>query len=104
MVNLVSKRLGNNSIEQYRKEERAVLAKRIMTSRTRLKRLLKCMRMDHISTVKNLKELRGDLYNYTTDPKFRRARSMGQIVTTALDFVMRNYEDVSMKRLMDASY
>lgn len=104
MVNLVSSRLGNNSIEQYRKEERAVLAKRIMTSRTRLKRLLKCMRMDHISTVKNLKELRGALYDYTTDPKFRRARSMGQIVTTALDFVMRNYEDVSMKRLMDASY
>lgn len=60
--------------------------------------------MDHISSVENLRNLRGHLYDYTHDLKFKRARSMGQIVTTALDFVMRNYEDVSMKRLMDASY
>jgi len=104
MVNLVSDRLGNNSIEQYRKEERAVLAKRIKSSKTRLRKLLKCMRMDQISSKENLYELRSELYDYTTDPKFKRARSMGQIVTTALEFVIRNYEDVSMKRLMDASY
>lgn len=104
MVELVSARLGNNSIEQYRKEERAVLAKRIITSKTRLKNLLKCMVKDTISTPENLHRLRKELYAYTMDSKFRRAQSMGQIVRAALDFVKRNYEDVNMNRLMQASY
>ncbi len=104
MVDLVSSRLGNSSIEQYRKEERAVLAKRIINSKSRLRRLLKCMTTDTISTDENLVRLRTELYDYTMDMKFRRAKSMGQIVKTALDFVQRNYEDVSMKRLLQASY
>lgn len=104
MVNLVSERLRNSSIEQYREEERAVLAKRIISSRARLRKLLKCMRSDTISSKENLKELRTELYEYTTDMKFKRARSMGQIIATALDFVIRNYEDVSMKRFAEAEY
>ena len=104
MVELVSNLLGNNSIEQYRKEERAVLAKRIITSKTRLRRLLKCMTTDTVSSEENLKRLRNELYDYTMDMKFKRAKSMGQIVKTALDFVKRNYEDVNMQRLMQASY
>ena len=102
MVELVSNRLRDKSIEQYREEERAVLAKRIITSKNRLRRLLKCMSHDHISTEENLKELRSQLYDYTMDMKFKRAKSMGQIVKTALAFVKRNYEDVSMKRIMEA--
>lgn len=104
MVNLVSERLRNNSIEQYREEERAVLAKRIISSRSRLRKLLRCMRGDTISTNENLKELRAELYEYTTDMKFKRARSMGQIIATALDFVIRNYEDVSMKRFAETKF
>ncbi|MEH6407729.1 MAG: hypothetical protein V7767_10630 [Leeuwenhoekiella sp.] len=104
MVDLVSSLLGNNSIEQYRMEERAVLAKRIITSNTRLRRLLKCMITDTVSTEANLIRLRNELYDYTMDMKFKRAKSMGQIVKTALDFVKRNYEDVNMQRLMQASY
>ncbi len=104
IVELVSSRLGNNSIEQYREEERAVLAKRILNSKTRLRNLLRCMSTDTVSTKENLDHLRQELYDYTMDVKFRRAKSMGQIVNTALNFVKRNYEDVSMKRLMDAGY
>ena len=104
MVELVSNRLRDKSIEQYREEERAVLAKRIITSKNRLRRLLKCMTQDTISSEENLKQLRSQLYDYTMDMKFKRARSMGQIVKTALAFVKRNYEDVSMKRIMEARY
>ena len=104
MVELVSSRLRDKSIEQYREEERAVLAKRIITSKNRLRRLLKCMSQDTISSEENLHNLRGQLYEYTMDMKFRRAQSMGQIVKTALAFVKRNYEDVSMKRIMQARY
>jgi len=103
MVDLVSKMLSDNVIELYQKEERAVLAKRVIASRSRLKQLMSCMTVDKISTQENLSQLRLELYEYTKDMKFKRSRSMGQIVKNALEFVSRNYEDVSLKRLMQES-
>lgn len=104
IVDLVSNKLRNTSIVQYQKEERAVLAKRIITSKVRLRELLNCMAADTISTQENFEHLRLDLYNFTKDVKFKHTKSMGEIVKTALDFVKRNYEDVSMKRLIEATY
>jgi hypothetical protein len=103
MVELVQDKLQESSIEQYRKEERSLLAKRIINTRPRYKELLRCMINDHVSTQKNVKSLRQDLYKYTNDMKFKRASTMGQILRTALDFVRRNYEDVNMKRLLESS-
>ncbi|EIJ37244.1 hypothetical protein [Galbibacter orientalis] len=103
MVQMVQERLKPASIEQYKKEERSLLAKRILTSKKRLKALLRCMINDHITTPENLEELKEELYNYTLDVKFKRCRSMGQVVRVALEFVRRNYEDVSMKRLLHGS-
>lgn len=101
MVDLVMHKLQSNSIEQYKKEERSVLAKRMLNSRERSETLVDCMCTDHISTDKNIHELREHLYNFTLDLKFRRSNSMGEILKTALDFVRRNYENVNMKRLLD---
>jgi len=103
MVQLVQEKLQESSIEQYRKEERSLLAKRIINTRPRDKELLRCMINDHVSTQENVKILRRDLYRYTNDMKFKRASTMGQILRTALDFVRRNYEDVNMKRLLESS-
>jgi hypothetical protein len=100
MVQMVEKRLKPASIEQYKKEERSLMAKRILTSRKRLKALLRCMVNDHITSKENLEELKMELYNYTLDMKFKRCRSMGQVLRVALEFVRRNYEDVNMKRLL----
>ena len=44
-----------------------------------------------------LGKLRKELLDFTKDVKFKRARSMGQILKTALEFVKRNYEDVNMR-------
>jgi hypothetical protein len=54
---------------------------------------------DHVSTQANVRQLRKDLYDFTKDMKFKRARTMGQILRTALEFVRRNYEDVNPKGL-----
>ncbi len=97
MVELVTERLQENSIEQYRREERSLLAKRMINASTRFKELIRCMINDHISTEANVRELRKDLYKFTRDIKFKRARTMGQILRTALEFVRRNYEDVNTK-------
>ena len=99
MVELVSDRLQENSIEQYRREERSLLAKRMINASLRFKELIRCMINDHISTEENVKQLRRDLFIFTKDIKFKRARSMGQILRTALEFVKRNYEDVNTKTM-----
>ncbi len=103
MVNLVQEKLQDSSIEQYRKEERSLLAKRMINTKSRYKELIRCMINDHISTKANVRKLRNDLYKYTKDVKFKRARTMGEILRTTLDFVKRNYEDINMKRLLQES-
>jgi hypothetical protein len=97
MVKLVTDKLQENSVEQYRKEERSLLAKRMINASTRFKELIRCMINDHVSTQENVRQLRRDLYLFTNDMKFKRARTMGQILRTALEFVRRNYEDVNTK-------
>jgi len=101
MVDVVMNKLQPNSIEQYKKEERSILAKRILTSRSRYENLVTCMCHDQVSTQENVKELREHLYNFTLDLKFRRSESMGEVLKTAMDFVRRNYENVNMDNLMD---
>ena len=98
-VNLVRNKLGQRSIEQYRNEERALLAKRIITSKKRLYRLLKVMTQDNISNRNNINILREEIFKYTSDIKFKRATSMGEILKAALDFVKRNYKNVNLKNI-----
>lgn len=100
MVKLVADRLQESSIEQYRKEERSMIAKRTINSQSRYKELVRCIINDEISTFENVKQLRKELHEFSGDMKFKRARNMGQILRTALEFVKRNYEDVSMKRIL----
>ena len=101
MVKLVTTHLEESSIEQYRKEERSQMAKRLITSQKRFKLLIACMTADHISTKENLKQLKFDLVEYSKDIKFKRARSMGGILKTALEFVKRNYVDTNSKEIME---
>ncbi|WP_026915490.1 hypothetical protein [Christiangramia portivictoriae] len=101
MVQLVSDKLENSSIEQYRKEERSLLAKRMINTQSRYKELIRCMINDHVSTKDNVKQLRNELYSFSKDMKFKRASTMGQILRTALDFVKRNYENVNTQRMLD---
>lgn len=101
MVKLVEEKLEASSIEQYQREERSLLAKRLITSEKRYKALIKCVSLDYISTQKNVLSLRKQLYHYSNDMKFKRARNMGQILRTALNFVKRNYEDTHTRVLRD---
>lgn len=98
MVKLVEEKLEETSVEQYRREERSLLAKRILSSQSRLRHLIRCMSKDQISTFDKVKQLRKELYQFTYDMKFKRSKNMGLIVKTALEFVKRNYEDLNPGR------
>jgi hypothetical protein len=95
MVTLVSERLTKDSIDQYKIEERSIVAKRIISYHDRVNRLVDCMIHDTISTEAHTEMLKSTIYDYTLDVKFKRSNNMGEILKNALDFVKRNYEDVN---------
>jgi uncharacterized SAM-dependent methyltransferase len=96
MVKLVRDKLQDSSIEQYKNEERAVLAKRILSAETRIKRLLKIMGNDLIAPDEHVQRLKSDLYAFTNDFNFKSAKRMGNVLTAAFRFVTRNYKNANL--------
>ena len=94
-VKMVSDNLQDESIEQYKKEERAAIARRLRGSQERITDLLACMVYDKISTPEKIQQLKMDLKKYTNDKDFKNCNSMGGILKVAFGFVVRNYENVN---------
>ncbi|WP_111683539.1 hypothetical protein [Winogradskyella tangerina] len=97
MVELVRDKIQEESVLQYKVEERSIVAKRMISFNSRIKALLKCMMSDEISNKKNIAQLKKDIFEYTSDVNFKKSNSMGEILKNALDFVKRNYESVSAR-------
>lgn len=93
LVEMTLELLQKGSIEQYKKEERSLLAKRAVNGKFRLTELLNCMREDTISTPEKVKELKSDLFDLTKDIKFKKSSNMGEILNSALEYVIRNYKN-----------
>ena len=93
LVKMTLASLQEQSIEQYKLEERSLLAKRANSEKERLNELLDCMMVDSISTKSKIKELKNELFNLTGDVNFKKATNMGEILNSALRFVVRNYKN-----------
>jgi len=85
--------LQEESIEQYKLEERSLLAKRATNEQDRINELLDCMINDTISTPNKIKELKKELFKLTGDINFKKAHNMGEILKSALDYIVRNYKN-----------
>ena len=99
MVELVSEVFQRESVDQYKLEERSIIAKRLISFHDRIDELINCMVADTLSTKENTSQLRSKIYDYTLDLKFKKSKNMGEILKNALDFVKRNYENVYTKGL-----
>ena len=95
LVEMTSKLLRDESVEQYIKEERSLLAKRATNGHVRLNELLDCMRHDNISTPEKINELKLGLLDLTGDINFKKSKNMGDILNSALEFIIRNYKNVN---------
>ena len=101
MVELVRSKLQKGSVDQYKIEERSMVAKRILSAGDRIDRLLAAVKPDHISLPGNIDRLKMEIYELTNDMGFKRSTTMGEILALALEFVRRNYENVSMNELFE---
>ena len=98
MVKLVEDKLQHSSIDQYKDEERAALAKRILSAENRIKKLLQIMGNDNIAPEDHIEQLKLEWFRVTHDLNFKRAKSMGNVLNAAFDFVTRNYKTVNVFR------
>jgi hypothetical protein len=101
MVELVRHKLLHDSVDQYKLEERSIVAKRILSSGNRIKKLRKSCKTALISTKENIDMLKEQIYELTMDLDFRKCTTMGEVLDLALNFVKRNYQDVSMKQIIE---
>tara|TARA_R110002012_G_scaffold56123_10_gene143757 strand:+ start:36056 stop:37132 length:1077 start_codon:yes stop_codon:yes gene_type:complete len=104
MVDLVQSKLTIDSVNQYIVEERSIIAKRILSWGRRLKRLLDVCKEDAIAPTENMEMLKTQLLELTGDINFRDSKTMGEVLIHALDFVKRNYEDVSMREIIEKKF
>lgn len=93
LVKMTLEVLKNSSIEQYKLEERSLLAKRAVREKSRLKDLLDCMKLDEISSKEKISELKKGLFGLTGDVNFKKSSNMGELLISALDYVIRNYKN-----------
>lgn len=96
MMGLVKGILNKKSIDQYKTEERSMVAKRAMSSGRRIKTLLACQLKDRISTPENIQSLSQQIFALTGDDYFLKMSSMGEILAGAIHYIRRNYENHQM--------
>jgi hypothetical protein len=99
LMDLVRTKLKHNSINQYKVEERSIVARRIISSGNRLESLLKIMQSETLTLTENLERLRKEIFKFTKDKAFMQSQSMGDIMKASFQFVRLHYEKVDMHDL-----
>ena len=75
------------TVKQYQKEERSLIATRLKAARPQIDELLKTMTKDSLSPDENVYQLRKELARYYKDESFLKCRNMGELVTASLKTV-----------------
>ncbi|WP_313360849.1 hypothetical protein, partial [Empedobacter sp.] len=84
MVDLVNNRLKPNSVDQYRKEVKSLISKRISNSSKRFRDLMKIMKKDTISKPENVAQLRKGFAKFYKDQSYEDCKTMGEILYKAI--------------------
>lgn len=87
-VRYAEKAISQETVEQYRHEERALLRKRQKLAKNELDQLLRVMRSDTISTAGNTLELARELAAMHKNESFLQCATMGDIVSHHLALLL----------------
>jgi len=94
IVEFCTSLLNPETIRQYQKEERAMIANRIKVSRYRLKDLSDCMESDVISAAEKVDQLKNEMAEHFQESEFLECESMGEILRTRLFILLYNNREV----------
>jgi hypothetical protein len=84
LIQLGMKFITPESMHQYQKEERALIANRLRSSNKGIEDILRCMEHDRISPTANVNSLKLELAKHYGNDKFLEASNMGQILRISL--------------------
>jgi hypothetical protein len=96
MMDLVRKKLKTDSIIQYKIEERSTISKRLIIADERMKLLVDIMKQDTISSIENIDKLKKEIFKFTKEESFIKSKSMGELMEQSLNYLKRNYQNVSL--------
>jgi hypothetical protein len=88
LIQLGVQHMTPETVKQYQKEERSMIANRLKVARKRVVDLMKTMMEDTVSFPKNVESLKNDLYKYYDEPRFLKCQNMGEIVKMSLWMVI----------------
>lgn len=84
MIQLGVKHITTESMVQYQREERALIATRLKSSPTEIRDLLESMEQDTLSTPDNIASLKHDLAHHYKNKAFLHCKNMGQLLRLSL--------------------
>ena len=83
-VNLGIKHLSAESVEQYQKEERAAMARRIHNEKVKLQELIESMKHHELSTVAKFQQLQKEIAQKEDIDGINNCQSMGELLECLL--------------------
>ncbi|MFD2034556.1 hypothetical protein ACFSKL_07140 [Belliella marina] len=87
LIKLGLDHITSESMVQYQREERALIANRLKSSHKEIEDILRSMEHDTISTIENIESLKTDLARHYKNEKFLSCKNMGGILRESLEQV-----------------
>ncbi|WP_114751327.1 hypothetical protein [Pleomorphovibrio marinus] len=89
LIQLGIKHITPESMAQYQREERALIATRLKSSPKEIEDILSAMESDVISTPENTESLKKELAKFYKQPKFLACKNMGELLRLSLQMVLQ---------------
>jgi len=77
------------TVRQYQREERSLIANRMKVEKSRIDELLSAMKKSKISTEENVRHLAQELSIFYDETEFLTCESMGELVALSLEMLVR---------------
>jgi hypothetical protein len=90
LVELGMKYMTPESVWQYQIEERSMIASRLKSESQRVYDLMDVLSKDDIAPNENIESLKNDLARHYKDKRFLACKTMGELVWSSLDLVMKH--------------
>lgn len=90
IIKIGLKHMTMETVRQYQREERALIANRVKVEHIRIEDLLNAMSKETISKRKNVLRLRKELAEYYSDDDFLTCENMGELVKMSLEMLVRH--------------
>lgn len=89
LIELGLRNMTPTTVQQYQKEERSLIANRIISAKSTIRKLLRAMMSDEIAPREHIENLKQDLARFHAEPEFLKCRNMGELLKTSLSLVVR---------------